>query len=153
MPLAYDTLSSPLGEIVLIADGKTLVGLSFGGKLPSDRPRDANALGRFTREIAEYLGGERRKFSFAIAQEGTPFQNKVWAALRTIPYGTTISYGELARWVGHPNAYRACGTANGRNQIAIVVPCHRVVAAGGKLGGYGGELWRKEWLLQREGAR
>lgn len=105
---------------------------------------------RFELEVNEYLSGERKKFSFKVDQPGTPFQKQVWRELLRIPYGKTISYGELAERVGKPKAYRAAGTANGKNQIAIVIPCHRVIASGGKLGGYGGGLWRKEWLLNLE---
>jgi AraC family transcriptional regulator of adaptative response/methylated-DNA-[protein]-cysteine methyltransferase len=103
-------------------------------------------------ELSEYFTGKRRAFSLPVDEPGTPFQERVWAALRTIPYGETWSYAELARAVGEPKATRAVARANGMNRVAILVPCHRVVASGGGLGGYSGGLWRKARLLEIEGA-
>jgi methylated-DNA-[protein]-cysteine S-methyltransferase len=103
--------------------------------------------------IRAYLAGDFRAIdALAVETGGTPFQQQVWAALRAIPAGTSVTYAELARKVGRPPAARAVGTINGRNPIAIVVPCHRVVGADGRLTGYSGGLWRKRWLLQHEGA-
>jgi O-6-methylguanine DNA methyltransferase len=102
--------------------------------------------------LAAYFRGTLLQFELPLRMPGTPFQQKVWEELRAIPYGETISYMELARRIGHPGASRAVGSANGRNPISIVVPCHRVIAADGTLGGYGGGLDRKEWLLQHETA-
>jgi len=101
-------------------------------------------------QLAEYFSGQRRDFDLPLVIRGTPFQEKVWNALLTIPYGETWSYGKLASRVGQPGASRAVGTANGMNRIAIVIPCHRVVNADGKLGGYGGGVWRKQVLLDLE---
>jgi O-6-methylguanine DNA methyltransferase len=109
-------------------------------------------LERLKEELAEYFAGNRSKFGVPIHEPGTPFQERVWAALREIPYGETRSYGELARSLGDPAAVRAVAQANGRNRIAILVPCHRVIGADGGLGGYGGGLWRKRRLLEIEGA-
>lgn len=103
-------------------------------------------------ELSEYFAGKRRAFTLPVDEPGTPFQERVWAALRTIPYGETWSYAELARAVGEPEATRAVARANSMNRVAIVVPCHRVVAADGGLGGYSGGLWRKARLLEIEGA-
>jgi AraC family transcriptional regulator of adaptative response/methylated-DNA-[protein]-cysteine methyltransferase len=103
-------------------------------------------------ELTEYFAGTRREFSVPVVAPGTDFQQRVWTALRSIPYGVTWSYAELARQVGSPAAHRAVGTANGANRVALVIPCHRVVNTGGALGGYGGGLWRKRWLLEREQA-
>jgi methylated-DNA-[protein]-cysteine S-methyltransferase len=100
--------------------------------------------------LEEYFAGTRRKFSVTLDPAGTPFQHRVWAALCEIPYGTTISYGELARRIGQPQASRAVGMANGRNPISIIVPCHRVIGANGTLTGYGGGLERKRFLLALE---
>ena len=110
-------------------------------------------LERLGRELAGYFGGALRDFSVPIDAPGSDFQERVWAALRAIPYGETISYAELGRRVGEPRASRAIGRANGSNRIAIVIPCHRVVSSRGGLGGYGGGLWRKERLLALEGGR
>lgn len=101
-------------------------------------------------QLAEYFDGKRRDFTLPLVFPGTPFQVKVWSALRDIPFGQTISYEELARRVNVPEGQRAVGHANGQNPIAIVIPCHRVVNKSGKLGGYGGGLWRKRLLLDLE---
>ena len=102
------------------------------------------------RQIEEFFAGKRQAFDFRLAPKGTKFQKRVWGELIKIPFGETISYGELARWVGNPKASRAVGLANGRNPVAIVVPCHRVIGAEGSLTGYGGGLDRKVWLLEHE---
>ena len=101
-------------------------------------------------QLDAYFAGELTTFDIEVNLIGTPFQMVVWAHLREIPYGETISYGELARRVGNPNASRAVGLANGRNPVAIIVPCHRVIGANGSLTGYGGGLERKSWLLEHE---
>lgn len=101
-------------------------------------------------QLEEYFKGERRSFSLNLAPPGTLFQQEVWRALETIPYGETRSYAQMAQQIGRPKAYRAVGHANGQNKIAIILPCHRVVGRGGRLTGYGGGLWRKAWLLQHE---
>lgn len=147
----FDLLPSPLGELLLTTDGESLTGLAFGGRPTAAMVADRAPLKRYADELRAYLAGELKTFAAPLRQTGTPFQERVWAELQAIPYGETISYAELARRIGQPTASRAVGSANGRNQIAIVVPCHRVIAAGGGLGGYGGELWRKEWLLRLEG--
>ena len=101
-------------------------------------------------ELTEYFAGRRREFTVPLVYPGTPFQTKVWNTLRAIPFGQTISYEELARRVGSPDGQRAAGHANGQNPLAIVIPCHRVINKDGKLGGYGGGLWRKRLLLGLE---
>ena len=101
-------------------------------------------------EITEYFAGTRKTFSVPLHAPGTEFQQRVWAALREIPFGEIRSYGELAVNIGEPKAVRAVGTANGMNRIAIMIPCHRVIGASGALTGYGGGLWRKDWLLKHE---
>lgn len=113
-------------------------------------PADTRVLQEAFRQLHEYFSGQRREFSLPLRMEGTPFQQKAWRAMQTIPYGQTISYAEEARRAGHPTALRAIGNANHRNPIAIIVPCHRVVASHGKIGGYGGGLDRKRFLLSLE---
>ena len=108
-------------------------------------------LNKCQQQLNEYFEGTRREFDFPIRQDGTPFQQKIWAALLEIPYGQTISYLELSKRTGDTKAIRAVGTTNGKNQLCIVVPCHRVIGSNGDLTGYGGGLWRKKWLLQHEG--
>ena len=119
-------------------------------------PRTADVSGdpiiaQCARELDEYFSGTRKTFDLPLMPEGTPFREKVWAELQRIPYGEAISYAELARRTGNPKASRAVGGANHHNPISIIIPCHRVIAADGSLCGYGGEVWRKEWLLRHEG--
>ncbi|UAY51179.1 methylated-DNA--[protein]-cysteine S-methyltransferase [Ferruginibacter albus] len=102
------------------------------------------------KELDEYFAGERKTFSFTMQQNGTEFQQKVWNELLNISYGKTISYLELSKRIGNVKAIRAAGTANGNNNICIAVPCHRVIGSDGSLVGYGGDLWRKKWLLEHE---
>jgi methylated-DNA-[protein]-cysteine S-methyltransferase len=101
-------------------------------------------------QLKEYFSGERKEFSLELDQDGTTFQKQVWKELVSLGYGSTSSYGFIASQLGKPNASRAVGSANGKNPIAIVVPCHRVIGSNGKLTGYNGEVWRKEWLLHHE---
>jgi AraC family transcriptional regulator of adaptative response/methylated-DNA-[protein]-cysteine methyltransferase len=115
-------------------------------------PGSSPLFDRLRAQLDEYFAGERRAFDLPLAYPGSAFQQQVWDALLRIPYGETRSYAELARELGVPGAARAVGRANGANRIAIVIPCHRVVAADGGLGGYGGGLWRKLRLLETEGA-
>src|SRR5262245_26895213 len=159
-------LDTPIGELRLAS---TAAGLAFlelphsnGGGfagwqrrwVPGARVEEGFAPNRSAaKQLLEYLGGKRRAFDLALDLRGTEFQLAVWRALCAIPYGETISYAEQARRVGHPNAARAVGAANGANPIAIVVPCHRVVNADGGLGGYGGGLPLKKRLLALEHAQ
>jgi len=150
---------SPIGELLLTASDSALTGVWFPGKgevtcAPANDGRGpANAvLARACEQLAEYFAGTRTTFAVPLEPAGTPFQRRVWEALRAIPYGATLSYSELARRLGDVRATRAVGAANGRNPIPIVVPCHRVVGADGSLTGFGGGLDRKRWLLEHEGA-
>jgi methylated-DNA-[protein]-cysteine S-methyltransferase len=104
------------------------------------------------RQLAAYFAHGRRDFDLPLAMDGTPFQRQVWQGLLTVPYGKTASYMDIANTLGNPKAIRAVGAANGQNPISIIVPCHRIIGSNGKLIGYGGGLWRKEWLLRHEGA-
>lgn len=149
------TLDSPIGPLTITAEGQALTGLHMHRQrhfpaIPATAERDDEALAPIVRQLQAYFAGELTDFELPLDLRGTAFQRRVWGALQEIPYGETISYGELARWVGNPSASRAVGTANGRNPVAIVVPCHRVIAADGGIGGYGGGLDRKTWLLEHE---
>jgi len=103
------------------------------------------------KQLEEYFTGKRKKFDVKIKPEGTIFQKKVWSELKKIAYGTTTSYGAIAKKLRNPDSVRAVGLANGKNPIAVILPCHRVIAEDGKLTGYAGGLWRKQWLLEHEG--
>jgi methylated-DNA-[protein]-cysteine S-methyltransferase len=151
----YTTVDSPIGELLLLGDGDTLHGLHMqAGHHPfAVRPnwvRDDDALADVRRQLAEYFNGTRTAFDVKMHLEGTAFQRTAWHALTEIPYGETISYGELARRIGRPDRARAVGTANGQNPVAVIVPCHRVIGADGKLVGYGGGLENKRLLLDLE---
>jgi len=115
--------------------------------------RDEERGGKLKKELEEYFAGKRKLFSVDIEMQGTVFQMKVWNALLDIPYGKTESYSSIARKVGHPRAERAVGTAVGSNRVSIIVPCHRVIKASGKIGNYGGGVDRKRYLLKLEGAK
>ena len=155
--VSYSVYSSPIGDLLLTSDGDALTGLymcQHRGK-PATGPeaswqRNDSLFQAVREQLGAYFSGRLLDFELPLRMDGTPFQHLVWDGLRAIPYGETISYAELARRIGRPGASRAVGSANGRNPISIVVPCHRVIAADGTLGGYGGGLDRKEWLLQHE---
>lgn len=146
--------SSPVGLLTLEADNRNrLCRIAFGEPTgPSDSGPEG-VLAEAVRQLDEYFAGTRREFELDLAPQGTPFQLAVWNALLAIPYGATASYGDIARAVGRPNAVRAVGQANGRNPLAIVVPCHRVIGSDHSLTGYGGGLERKRFLLSLEGAQ
>ncbi len=181
MEILHSTIfNSPVGALFLAASDKGLVALEFDIRLPGQQtirpnPRDlrseteyakgkgskdkgvhfeesARALQPYVRELEEYFAGQQREFSFALDLRGTDFQLACWNALLAIPYGETRTYADIARAVGRPTGFRAVGMANNRNPIAIVVPCHRVIASDGTLCGYGGGLDIKRKLLELEGA-
>jgi methylated-DNA-[protein]-cysteine S-methyltransferase len=154
--MRFATVDSPIGELLLCGDSAALRGVWMQDP---DRPRlpppdwieDPAAFGAAAAQLAQYFAGERTAFDLPLAFDaGTPFQQQVWHELRRIPYGETISYGELARRVGRPDRARAVGGANGRNPIPVIVPCHRVIGADGSLVGFGGGLERKRILLELE---
>jgi methylated-DNA-[protein]-cysteine S-methyltransferase len=153
--ILYTTMESPIGELLLVGDGDNLSGLYMqAGRKPGTiatgwEPSTEPFAGVKT-QLQEYFAGDRTTFDVPLAAEGAPFELEVWHALEEIPYGETVSYGEIARRVGQPTAARAVGTANGRNPIAVIVPCHRVIGADGSLTGYGGGLERKRLLLELE---
>jgi methylated-DNA-[protein]-cysteine S-methyltransferase len=151
-------MKSPVGPLLLAAGEKGLRCLQFdGGKLPRAARGEVwiesrAALRPYSQQLRAYFRGELKEFTCQLDLQGTKFQKECWEALRGIPYGATCSYAELARKVGRPRAFRAVGQANHRNPVAIIVPCHRVIGAGGSLTGYGGGLPIKEKLLRLEGA-
>lgn len=143
-------MDSPIGGLRLHVDAGLLTAIDFGAE-PAGRRVEDDLLDRVESQLAEYFAGDRREFDLPLASDGTEFQKKVWAHLRTIPYGETVSYGQIATELGYePGVSRAVGAANGANPIPIVVPCHRVIGANGKLTGYAGGLDRKTALLDLE---
>ena len=154
MSIRYSIYDGPEGPLLLaLDDDGNLVRLHFAhgrDHVEADWVRDDAALDPWRAQLDEYFAGTRTAFDLPLRLHGTEFQVEVWEQLRRIPYGETISYGELAKRVDRPEAARAVGSANGQNPIAIVVPCHRVIGADGSLTGFGGGLDWKRWLLQRE---
>lgn len=143
-------IDSPVGKIRLEAEDGALTGLYFGGAVPEGVSGEDAILDRTEAQLREYFAGVRKAFDLPLRPEGTLFQLEDWMALRQIPYGETVSYGDIARVIGRPKAYRAVGMANHNNPISIIVPCHRVIGSNGKLTGYGGGLEVKRWLLEHE---
>lgn len=155
MTTLYTILPSPIGSLLAAGDGRRLTHVLM---LDSPRPprtaphwrRDDGALAPAREQLEQYFAGERRRFELELAPSGHDFEQRVWDALLEIPYGETASYGQIAARIGAPGGARAVGLANGRNPIAIVIPCHRVIGADGRLVGYGGGLERKRQLLDLE---
>jgi methylated-DNA-[protein]-cysteine S-methyltransferase len=148
----WDIHESPLGPLTLFAGRRGLSGLAFPGRAAglAEEDRDPAALGRAVEQLEAYFAGERHSFDLELDLAGTPFQQRVWAELRRIPYGETVSYSELAARIGRSDIVRAVGAAVGRTPVPIIVPCHRVLGADGSLTGYGGGLQRKRALLDLE---
>lgn len=161
----FTRLATPIGELLLTVSDTALTGVYFPtsrrGPPPTHRADwvedngqglASESLARAKQQLTEYFDGTRTTFDLPLEALGSAFEHRVWNALRTIPFGVTVSYGELARRLGDVNATRAVGAANGKNPIPIIVPCHRVVGANGELTGFGGGLDCKRWLLEHEGA-
>jgi methylated-DNA-[protein]-cysteine S-methyltransferase len=152
----YCYVESPIGKLLIAGDNDAIRQISFAKNGKPARPQadwqesSRGLVSQAARQLREYFAGSRNDFDLPLAPEGTEFQRSVWRRLQEIPYGETISYGELARRVGNPKASRAVGAANGQNPIPIVIPCHRVIGANGKLTGFGGGLPTKEALLALE---
>ncbi|BBL35729.1 methylated-DNA--protein-cysteine methyltransferase [Nitrosomonas stercoris] len=156
----YTMIDSPIDPLLLTSDGKFLTGLYMekeAKKLLAEikkanwvQDQEAVPFKETIAQLNAYFAGELHEFDLPLKASGTPFQEAVWHALATVPYGETVSYKEIAERVHLPKASRAVGMANGRNPISIIIPCHRVIGANGKLTGYGGGLERKEWLLEHE---
>jgi methylated-DNA-[protein]-cysteine S-methyltransferase len=152
---AAKTIDSPIGRLRLVATDDAIAAIFFETSRPIEmhvvaEANDHPVLVETERQLREYFAGTRDTFDVRLDFTGTDFQKKVWSALLTIPYGETRSYGEIARQIGHPDAVRAVGAANGRNPIPIIAPCHRVIGSNGKLTGFGGGLPAKAHLLSLE---
>lgn len=146
----YFYKETPLGRLGILENGHAIKAITVGS-LDTEQAvfQETPLIRQAFAQLEEYFQGKRREFSLPLEPEGTPYQKEAWKVLQSIPYGTTITYGQEAKVMGKGCA-RSAGGANGRNPILIVIPCHRVVAAGGGLGGFSAELWRKEWLLKLE---
>jgi methylated-DNA-[protein]-cysteine S-methyltransferase len=154
----YQVVPTPIDRLVVASDGSAIVGVWMANAEPedatwADRCGTDSLLDEARGQLGAYFAGRLRGFDLPLAPNGTDFQRRVWSALREIPFGTTISYAELARRVSNAAAVRAVGAANGRNPIPIIVPCHRVIGTNGSLTGFGGGLHRKQWLLRHEGVQ
>jgi len=149
---AYAIFKALFGQLLLEEKNGALTRLGFSKEKPSPEAenRETELLQRASEQLAEYFAGKRKAFSLPLAPEGTEFQKTVWRALEAIPYGETCSYKDIANGIGNPNGCRAVGLANGKNPIAIIIPCHRVIGTNGKLTGFGGGLDVKQYLLTLE---
>lgn len=157
MPQIFTAVyESPIGSIEIKAERRSIVDVRFVEKSGLTRPPRGSVAGgpevlkACQSQLEQYFGGKRTSFSLPLKLEGTAFQKKVWAALLRVPFGKTTTYGAIAAALGNKRAGRAVGGANHRNPVSVIVPCHRVVGSDGRLTGYGGGLWRKEWLLDHE---
>ena len=142
--------SSPIGLIEITGNDEGISSLYFVDKKKENAAKIHSSLKECIYQLDEYFKGIRKEFGLKLNPNGTEFQKKVWMQLASIPFGKTKSYSEISKQIGNPNASRAVGYANGCNPVSIVIPCHRVIGSSGKLIGYGGGLWRKEWLLNHE---
>lgn len=157
MPIFYTYTDSPIGPLLLTGEGQALTRVEMQTQkmkvtIGPDWIENHEMFTDAVAQLKSYFAGELRIFQLDLAPDGTPFQRRVWDALLQIPFGETLSYGDIARMIDSPKACRAVGLANGQNPISIIIPCHRVIGANGKLTGYGGGLDRKEWLLAHEKA-
>ncbi len=148
--LHYNYYKSPIGLIEIGGTASAIISLNFVN-VQRERFESHPIVDEAVRQIAEYFAGKRREFEIDISFAGTDFQKQVWRQLLRVPYGNLASYKNIATSIDRPKAVRAVGAANGRNPISIIVTCHRIIGSNGKLIGYGGGLWRKEWLLKHEG--
>lgn len=157
MKYYYTVMKSPVGEITLVADKEHLCAIYWDNqkidrnKFPDIEKKDENKVLRSaTKQLNSYLAGKKEKFDIPIRLVGTNFQQRVWRALKSIKYGKTVSYGDIAKKIGNPKAVRAVGSAIGKNPLSIIFPCHRVIGSNGKLTGFAGGLKTKEFLIELE---
>lgn len=148
METAY--YQSEIGLIKITGEDEYIVSLEFVENKTTYNAAIPDTLKECVNQLDEYFKGKRKEFSLKLKLEGTDFQKLVWNELQKIPYGKTVSYQDIATAIGKKRAVRAVGSANGKNKIAIVIPCHRVISSDGNIGGYGGGVWRKEWLIKHE---
>ncbi len=147
--MARSVFETPLGKVVAVADEEGLCSLDFDENASASDEENVH-LTQLQRELSEYFAGKRKTFDVRLNPKGTPFQRAVWRTLCDIPYGSVISYSQEAQMLSHEKAVRAVANANGKNPIPIIIPCHRVIAKDGGIGGYSGGIWRKEFMLELE---
>lgn len=157
MKYSYTVMKSPVGDIILIADKENLCAIYWPNQKPDnkkfpdiERKDGSKVLRSAVKQLNSYFAGNSEKFDIPLRPVGTDFQERVWKALRSIKYGKTVSYGDIAKKIGNPKAVRAVGAAIGKNPLSIIVPCHRVIGSNGKLTGFAGALGTKEFLLNLE---
>ncbi len=146
----YSYFESPIGIVEIVADKNNLRAVKFIDELPEETKKGNKITISARKQLKEYFSGKRKKFDIPFEFKGSKFQNEVWKALTKIPYGSVVTYQDIAKLTGNEKAVRAVGSANGKNPIPIIVPCHRVIAKNGKLSGYAGGVERKEWLIEHE---
>ncbi len=147
--MARSVFETPLGKVLAIADEEGVCSLDFDENASASDEENVH-LTQLQRELSEYFAGKRKTFDVRLNPKGTPFQMAVWRTLCDIPYGSVISYSQEAQMLSHEKAVRAVANANGKNPIPIIIPCHRVIAKDGGIGGYSGGIWRKEFMLELE---
>lgn len=147
--MAQSVFETPLGKVLAVADEEGVCSLDFDTQEPLMREENDYLVALET-QLLEYFDGKRKVFDVRLNPKGTPFQRAVWRTLCDIPYGSVISYSQEAQMLSHPSAVRAVANANGKNPLPIIIPCHRVIAKGGGIGGYSGGIWRKEFMLELE---
>ena len=147
--MAKCVFETPLGKIIAVVDEEGLCSLDFDENASASDEENVHLI-QLQRELTEYFEGKRKTFDVRLNPKGTPFQRAVWRTLCDIPYGSVISYSQEAQMLSHAKAVRAVANANGKNPIPIIIPCHRVIAKGGGIGGYSGGIWRKEFMLELE---
>ncbi|RMF57801.1 MAG: methylated-DNA--[protein]-cysteine S-methyltransferase [Calditrichaeota bacterium] len=145
-------IESPIGVLKITGMAEGIRAVEFTDERAAPSSPVPACLQQCVQQLREYFAGSRREFSLRLNPEGTPFQQRVWRELQRIPFGQTTTYLDIAKAIGNPGAIRAVGAANGRNRIPIIIPCHRVIGSDGSLTGFGGGIWRKEFLLRHEGA-
>jgi len=148
MTIYQDHFDTPLGKMEITADNKSIKSINFVESVSAKQPNKFTDLGK--QQLLEYYSGERQEFDLPLHADGTQFQQSVWRALNKVAYADTCSYGDIARLIKNPKAVRAVGSANGKNPMTIVVPCHRVIGSDGTLTGYASGVKRKAWLLKHE---
>ena len=149
MPQAIIYLDSPIGMLEICGEDNWITAVNFA-ESEKEETSSSPVVEHCRLQLEEFFAGKRKEFDLPLMPEGTEFQRRVWAQLQHIPFGETISYLTLAKQLGDPKATRAVGLANGKNPVSIIIPCHRVIGANGRLIGYAGGLWRKKWLLNHE---